>query len=174
MLWNGGFVICQTNNPFACDAVYLTLEQTIDGDAASWKTGIDAFAASDDAHQRWTIIHTYRAVIVTNLLEMAWLKETGYTYKECTNHRIRHDNDNLQVVMLGIGHTMNALILSIMMIICTIWPLAKQHLRLSDTWYWNWEGWMFWIYSHVSKMRPVWANQFIGLTWKTSVLMLHK
>ncbi len=40
---------------------------------------------------------------------MAGLKESGDSSKELTNHRITHDNDNLQAVMQGIEDTMNPL-----------------------------------------------------------------
>ncbi len=65
ILQNGGLAIHRTNNPFARNAVDLTLEQTINADAASRKTVITAFATSDDARQRWTITRASRTAIVT-------------------------------------------------------------------------------------------------------------
>ena len=63
----------------------LTLEQTVNRDAASRQTGIAVFTQYVKARKRWTITRTVRGAVVGCLLEMAGLttrEETSQELKE--------------------------------------------------------------------------------------------
>ena len=47
----------------------LTLEQTINADAASLRTGINVFTNSISARQRWAQSHFLRMSVLSHLLE---------------------------------------------------------------------------------------------------------
>ena len=51
---NGGFGVKRTSNNFSRSPIDLTLEQTVDADAASQRTGIGTFTYSISARQRWS------------------------------------------------------------------------------------------------------------------------
>lgn len=59
------FSIRRTNKDFSRSAIDLSLEQTINHDAASQMKGIDAFRNSENAMRRWSLTMTQRAMAVT-------------------------------------------------------------------------------------------------------------
>ena len=69
----GAISIQQTSKAFLCSSVDLTLEQTINKDAASKQTGITSFRQCVEARKRWTITRSSRGAVVGVLLEMAGL-----------------------------------------------------------------------------------------------------
>ena len=62
--------------------VDMCLEQTINADAASRKTGIAAFTQSESARKRWTRTHSAKSAVVRDLLNMAGLKQTDDCSKD--------------------------------------------------------------------------------------------
>ena len=73
MFEGGALSIGRTSKSFSRSAVDLTLEQTVNMDAASRQTGIAAFTQCVKTRKRWTITRTVRGAVVGCLLEMAGL-----------------------------------------------------------------------------------------------------
>ena len=84
MLENGGLSIKRTMNTFARSPVDMTLEETINADAASRLTGISAFIGSINARKRWMITRSMRSSIISSLLQKA-----GLSKKEDTNQHTK-------------------------------------------------------------------------------------
>ena len=88
---NGALSIRRTKKDFSRPAVDLTLEQTINADAASRLTGITAFTNSVSARQRWAKTHFMRTEIITKLYEEIGLqKKEDVTSDLRTSNRKRH------------------------------------------------------------------------------------
>lgn len=66
---NGALSIRRTNANFCRTPVDITLEQTINANAANKLTGISSFTNSIYARQRWSETHVIRTAIITDLLE---------------------------------------------------------------------------------------------------------
>lgn len=65
----GALSIRRTNKNFCRSAIDLTLEQTINANAANKLTGISSFTNSINARKRWSETHSIRKSIITHLLE---------------------------------------------------------------------------------------------------------
>ena len=85
ILAGGALSIRPTNKTFSRTAVDLTLEQTINADAASRLTGIAAFSYSDPARRRQMLTRGARSGIVGGLFEKAGLK-TAEDVSKSINH----------------------------------------------------------------------------------------
>ena len=59
----------QHHNNFSRSPINLTLEQTVNADAASLRTGIGAFTNSISARQRWSHSHYISVIVITHLLD---------------------------------------------------------------------------------------------------------
>ncbi len=112
MLEGGAMSIRRTTKDFSRSAVDLTLEQTINADAASRLTGVARFGHSDSARKRWMITRAARSEIVGLLLEKAGLKSKEDVTKELRPHRVQKDNADIQKVIDGIKKTMNPFVTS--------------------------------------------------------------
>ena len=106
-LQNGALSIRRTAHPFARNAVDITLEQTINADAASCSTGITAFSQSDSAKQRWMITRSVRSKLVGHLLNAAGLKHKEDVSKSLRPSRQKRDYEDLQKIIESIQSTMN-------------------------------------------------------------------
>ena len=78
MLKDGAFSIRRTKNHYSRSAVDISLEQTVNRDAASSMRGIVAFRNSENAMRRWHLTMTQRAMAMTELRTFAGL-EVGET-----------------------------------------------------------------------------------------------
>lgn len=67
---SGALSVRRTKKNFCRSAVDLTLEQTINANAANRLTGITAFRNSVSARQRWSETHTVRTAVTAHFLEM--------------------------------------------------------------------------------------------------------
>lgn len=65
----GAFGIKRTKGPLARSPIDLTLEQTVNADAANSLTGISHFTNSISARQRWALSHSLRTTVTSKLLE---------------------------------------------------------------------------------------------------------
>ncbi|KAK2139276.1 hypothetical protein LSH36_1895g00000 [Paralvinella palmiformis] len=74
VLCNGALSIRRTYKNLPRGAVELTLEKTINIDAALRHTGIAAFSHSDSALQRWMLTRSARSAIIGKLIAKAGLK----------------------------------------------------------------------------------------------------
>ena len=106
-LTKGGLSVKRSSKTFSCIPVDLTLEQTVNADAASRQTGITSFTNSEAARKRWMVTRTVRSQIIGDLLNMAGLKEGDDCTKELKSHRIKKDNADLQATITGIKECMN-------------------------------------------------------------------
>ena len=103
MLENGALSMRRTVKPFSRTAVDLTLEQTVNADAASRLTGIAAFTHSENARRHWMVTRSVRRSIVGNpLLENIT--------KDLKPYRIAKNNNDLSKLIDGIRTTMNPFI----------------------------------------------------------------
>ena len=104
---NGALSIRRTAKSFSRCAVDLTLEQTVNRDAASRQTGITAFTQSVGARKRWNITRPMRAAVVNSLKGMAGLTTREEVSQELKPNRIKRDRGDLEKLMSGIEDTMN-------------------------------------------------------------------
>lgn len=74
---NGGLSIRRTKKNFSRSAIDITLEQTINANAANKLTGIAAFTNNLSARQRWSETHTIRTAIITELMNSLGLNSTN-------------------------------------------------------------------------------------------------
>ena len=107
VLENGALAIKRTNRPFSRTGVDMTLEQSINADAASRLTGIAAYARSDRARQRWMITRSARSAIVGDLLTQAGLKAHDDVAKETKRYRLERYQNDLIKVLDGVASTMD-------------------------------------------------------------------
>ncbi|GBP86801.1 hypothetical protein EVAR_99881_1 [Eumeta japonica] len=71
---SGCFGIKRTDKPFSRIPVDLTLELTINADAAKRLSGIAHFTNSIAARQRWTKSHSIRAALISHVLDVCGLR----------------------------------------------------------------------------------------------------
>ncbi len=100
MLAEGALSVRRSSQTFARYPVDLTLEQTVNADAASRKTGITAFSTSESARKRWMVTRTARSAVIGNLLKMTGMKQSDDTRKEWKHARIARDHKDIKVVMM--------------------------------------------------------------------------
>ena len=72
----GGFGVKRTDKTFSRSPIDLTLEQTINADAASQRTGIAAFTNSISARQRWAQSHHISMTIITQWRKLGYRRKT--------------------------------------------------------------------------------------------------
>ena len=112
LLKNGAMSIRRTHKSFSRSAVDLTLEQTINADAASRKTGIAAFSSSESAHQRWTLTRFVRSAIVGSLLIKAGLRSADDVTPSLKPYRVTKDRQDLDSLIKCIENTMNPFVIT--------------------------------------------------------------
>ena len=89
---NGNLSIARTKKSFSRQAIDLTLEQTINRDAASSATGIAAFTNNITARQRWSDGHCANMTVLTSLMEdLHFLKKDDIT-ENLKKHRIKKND----------------------------------------------------------------------------------
>ena len=104
---NGALTIRRSSRSFSRNAVDITLEQTVNADAASRSTGISAFSQSDSARRRWMITRSVRSAIIGHLLSSAGLKTSEDVSKSLRPYRVVKDNEDLSKIIHAIQNTMN-------------------------------------------------------------------
>ena len=87
--------------------VDLTLEQTVNRDAASRHTGIAAFIDLIKARKRWTITCYTRGTIVGKPLKMAGFSNLEEVAQKSRPYRIICDNHDAEQVITALKSTMN-------------------------------------------------------------------
>ena len=106
-LENGGLSIRRSSKSFARNPVDMTLEQTINADAASRLTGISAFTQSLAARRKWMLTRAVRSAIVGELYKKAGLGRSDNVAQENKPYRIKRDNADLKKLKKGIEDTLN-------------------------------------------------------------------
>ncbi|CAH1100731.1 unnamed protein product [Psylliodes chrysocephalus] len=83
------FGIKRTEKSFSRIPIDLTLEQTINTDAARRLSGISDFTNSIAARQRWTKSHSIRAVLISHVLDVCGLKQNQDVTADLKPSRIK-------------------------------------------------------------------------------------
>ncbi len=107
VLENGGLSVRRTHKNFSRAPIDITLEQTVNADAASRRTGIAAFTTNESARRRWMVTRCARSAIVGELMEKTGLKSKEDVSKELSPKRIQRDNADIQSIIDSIQRTMN-------------------------------------------------------------------
>ena len=107
MLEGGAFSVRRTAKSFSRTAVDMTLEQTVNADAASRHTGMGSFVHSENARRRWMVTRAARSSIVGALLQSAGLYQKEDTTQDLKHHRVKRDHSDLEKIQSGIQATMN-------------------------------------------------------------------
>lgn len=92
LLEAGAFSIRRTEKNFSRSAIDLTLEQTVNRDAASPMRGIVGFHYSRNAIRRWCITSTQRGMAVTELRNMTGLETVEQPTTQLRPSRIDKDS----------------------------------------------------------------------------------
>ena len=103
---NGRFGI-RTSKELSRMPIDLTLEQTINADAASQRTGISAFTNSLAARQRWSQSHFLRMSIFSNLLETLDLNNKEDVSADLKSHKIKKNAKTLNGILDEVEQVMN-------------------------------------------------------------------
>lgn len=103
----GAFGIKRTANNIARSPVDLTLEQTINADAANTLTGILHFTSSFSASQRWALSHSLRTKIITRLLHTIDFTKRDDIAHELEDHRINKDQKAFHDLYNAVQQSMN-------------------------------------------------------------------
>ena len=104
---NGGFGVKRTSKTFSRSPIDLTLEQTVNADAESQRTGIGAFTNSISARQRWSHSHYISMTVITHLLEDVGLKQNDDVTRELKASRISKNSTDLCKLMDVISETVD-------------------------------------------------------------------
>ncbi|XP_076672225.1 uncharacterized protein LOC143371161 [Andrena cerasifolii] len=103
----GSFGIRRTNKPFSRQPIDLTLEQTINADAANKLTGVIHTSNSISARQRWCKSHSIRAKIISYVMEESGLRNRQDITADLEKNRIRKSSLQLQTLMSNIKNDVN-------------------------------------------------------------------
>lgn len=103
----GAFGVKRTSNSLARLPVDLTLEQTINGDAANTLTGVSHFTNSISARQRWALSHSMRTKILTTVAQITGLSHGDDTVHVLQKNRLERDKKDLQKIIETLKNTIN-------------------------------------------------------------------
>lgn len=130
ILDTGAFTIRRTPHNYARSAIDITLEQTVNRDAASPLKGIVAFRNSNNAVSRWAITSTQRSTVVSELKHMTGQDVGNLPMTLLQESRVKKDTDHTASLLETIKKTA---ILSICLSLThtlSILPPAKQHQQI--------------------------------------------
>ena len=91
VLKDGAFSVRRTEKSCAMSAIDLTLEQTVNRDAASPATRISAFRNSDKTFKRWSITLTQRGMVLSELYKQVDIQSNETSSNQLKNSRITRD-----------------------------------------------------------------------------------
>nr|CAH7767940.1 unnamed protein product [Callosobruchus chinensis] len=91
----GTFGVKRTDNPYSRQPIDLTLEQTINADAANKLTGVSHTTNSISARQRWCKSHTLRSTIISHTMEQAGLRKGQDITADLQKSRINKNSQQL-------------------------------------------------------------------------------
>ena len=103
----GVFTVRRTQKAFSRSPVDLTLEQTINADAASRRTGLSSVTNSYSARLRWMLTKSARAAVMSSVQEMAGLSGIDEPTADLKGARVKRDNNDLRKVVRQIQDTCN-------------------------------------------------------------------
>ena len=103
----GCFGIQRTTKRFSRIPIDLTLEQTINADAASQKSGIIPFTNSISARQRWAKSHFIRTQVISDVFEMLDMSKKEDVSKDLHPNRARKNTGHMLKLLETIPEHMN-------------------------------------------------------------------
>ena len=98
MLEAGALTVRRTTRSFSRSPVDLTLEQTVNADAARL-TGIASFSQSVSARRRWMVTRSVRSELVGHLMNKSGLKPKPDVAQDLKPSRIQRDNADLRLLL---------------------------------------------------------------------------
>ncbi len=107
ILNDGVFTVRRTDHNFSRLPVDLTLEQTVNADAASRLSGITSMTNSYSTRLRWMITKSARAEFVSKVQEMVGITKTEDVTSDLTLARLQRNAEDLQKVIRQIRETYN-------------------------------------------------------------------
>lgn len=107
ILDKGGFSVRRSSNEFSRIPVDLTLEQTVNADAASRMTGYTSSTNNYSSRVRWSVTKSSRAALANEALSMVDMGNTRDTQTDLHPSRIKRDNSDLQKVISQIESCVN-------------------------------------------------------------------
>ena len=110
---NGCFSLKRTSKPFSRIPIDLTLEQTINANAACQLSRIISLTNSISARQRWTQSHSIRTSILSKLFEELGMTSKEDISEELKLHRVKQNCHHLEKIISSINDTMNPFELTI-------------------------------------------------------------
>ena len=99
LLEDGAFSVRSTDKSFSRIPVDLTLEQTINADAASRLTGISAMTNNYEARLRWMVTKSARAGCMSKLQEILEMKQLDDVTADLRKSKIKRDTDDLKKIV---------------------------------------------------------------------------
>lgn len=106
-LQRGSFGVKRTDKQFSRQPVDLTLEQTINADAANKLTGISHTTNSIKARQRWCKSHSIRSKIIAHIMEESGLRPDQDITADLEQSRIKKHSLQLEQCLNHIKQNMN-------------------------------------------------------------------
>ncbi|CAK1581026.1 unnamed protein product [Parnassius mnemosyne] len=103
----GYFGIQRTEKSFSRQPIDLTLEQTINADAAKRLVGIINFTNSISARQRWCLSHQIRSSITAYTYEATGLRKVQDVTADLRKHQLKKDTEQLQKFTSSFSKFMN-------------------------------------------------------------------
>ena len=105
VLETGAFSTRRTNKSYSRSPIDLTLEQTVNRDAASSATGITSFANSESAFRRWNISLTQRSIAVSEIKDMCDIQPGETPVNQLKKGRINRDNRDMEALTKALEDT---------------------------------------------------------------------
>ena len=103
----GAFALKRTKKPFSGIPIDLTLEQTINADAASQRTGVTSMTNSIAARQRWAESHYIRTSLISHFFDELEMNTSDDTSKDLRAHRMHKNTADFLRIGKAIDETMN-------------------------------------------------------------------
>ena len=92
------FSIKRTNKSFSRIPIDLTLEQTINADAACQRTGVSVMRNSISAKQRWAKSHYIRTSTISHLFRSLGITKKEYVTKELKPYKYKYKSKNTNLI----------------------------------------------------------------------------
>nr|CAI5848989.1 unnamed protein product [Callosobruchus analis] len=101
------FGVKRTDKPYSRQPIDLTLEQTINADAANKLAGVSHTTNSISARQRWCKSHTLRSTIISHTMEQAGLRKGQDITADPQKSRINKNSQQLLNFTANIKQNIN-------------------------------------------------------------------
>ena len=103
----GAFSTRRTTKAYSRSAIDLTLEQSVNRDAASSASGITHFANSDGAFRRWCVTLSQRSMAVSEMKEMSGIEKGETPANQLRKSRVERDNNDVDKLSNMLDETCN-------------------------------------------------------------------